>query len=276
MWLYGRPLQDKLGEACLRQEKKQKKGVHKNRSLVHEYPWLGRKKIYWAKERKEAALVQMAGAAIQSLIWSGRKHIIDLAGFNILSFMSVCRAIWAAWLRNTSDAELRVLQGLPRIPVDAQIIGIGEASKVWFDKLREGLDGDRRTTFISALGTWFSRSIREDKALSNPGHNGFSLLMSEFESGGWMIELIKNSRDHGDLIESEHTTKSNDQKPRRKWYLHPLLCPHFRIQFVRTKEPIYTDVHELEAIYNGSQKKGDAIKVARKKTGSSDIQRNLF
>jgi len=276
MWLDGRPLQAKLGEAWLRQGAQQKRGVHRNRALVEEYPWLGRGKIYWAKERKEAALVQMAGAAIQSLIWSGRKHIIDLAGFNILSFMSVCRAIWGAWLRNTSDAELKVLQGLPRIPVDSQIIGIGEASKVWFDKLREGLDGDRRTNFINALGTWFSRSIREDKALSNPGHNGFSLLLSEFEAGGWMITLIKNSRDHGDLIESEHTTKSNDQRPRRKWYLHPLLCPYFRIQFVRTKEPIYTNVHELEGIYKGSQKKGDVVRVSGKKAGRSDIQRNLF
>ena len=243
--------------------------------LVERHPWVDEKMKYWAKERKEAALVQMAGAAIQSLIWSGRKHILDLSGFNILSFMSICRAIWGAWLRGMSDADLKALQGLPNIPVDAQVIGINEASKTWFDKLREGLDGDRRTTFINSLGTWFSRKIRDDKALSNPGHNGFSLPLRDLDSDSWMVSLIKNSRDHGDLIESDHTTKSSDQKPRRKWYLHPLLCPYFRIQFVRTKEPIYTDIRELERIFANFQSNGDVIP-SIKRSDVTSRQHNLF
>lgn len=276
MWLGGQPLEAKLGEAWLRQKAQQKSGVHRNRELVDGYPWTDEKRKYWAKERKEAALVQMAGAAIQSLIWSGRKHILDLSGFNILSFMSICRAIWSAWLRNVSDSELKSLQGLPRIPIDAQIIGINEASKIWFDKLREGLDGDRRTTLVNALGTWFSRKVREDKALSNPGNNGFSLLLSDLDSDSWMVSIIKNSRDQGDLIESEHTTKSNDQKPRRKWYLHPLLCPYFRIQFVRTKEPIYTNIRELERIFHEFQADGDVIPSPKKTKENTDHQHQLF
>lgn len=65
-----------------------------------------------------------------------------------------------------------------------------------------------------------------------------------------LVSIIKTCRDHGDLMESSHTTKNKDQARRLKWYLHPLLCPFFRIPHVRTKEPIYTTLEELGSIYN--------------------------
>ena len=164
--------------------------------------------------------------------------------------MSLCRAIWAAWLRGTSDDELRTIH-LPRIDRGAQIIGIYEASRAWCDKLKEGADGENRTKFITALGSWFSQRIRHDKALSNPGHNGISLLQSEFEEHNFITDLIRNCRDNGDLIESIHTTKNPDAKPRIKWYLNPLLCPCFRIPHIRTKEPIYSTTGELQKIFDG-------------------------
>jgi hypothetical protein len=279
LWRKGDFLQAKLGEAWLRQELQQSKNIHKKRDLVEGCPWMEKEARYWVKERNEAALIQMAGAAIQALAWSGRQNIIDLAGFNILSFMSICRAIWNAWLRNVSDEELARLQGPPSVSTEEQIIGINEASKIWFDKLREGLDGDNRTAFISALGSWFSKEIRDDRALSYPGHNGFSLLRTELDGDSEIVRIIKSSLDHGDLIESDHTTKTRDQKPRKKWYLHPLLCPYFRIPFVRTKEPIYTSISELEQQFDDARSKGDKdmVKFRKKRRSSASTrQTQLF
>ncbi|BAN33983.1 hypothetical protein SCD_n00134 [Sulfuricella denitrificans skB26] len=242
------PLDAKLGEAWLRQREQQRKLVHKNPELATSRPW--RDRPYWKKERNEAALIQIAGDANEALVWSGERHIVDLSGWNILAFMSLCRAIWAAWLRDTSDDELRTTH-LPKIDSRAQIVGIYEASRAWCDKLKEGADGDNRTKFITALGSWFSQRIRRDKALSNPGHNGISLLQEEFEVHNFITDLIRNCRDNGDLIESAHTTKIPDANPRIKWYLNPLLCPCFRIPHIRTKEPIYTTTDELLKVFDG-------------------------
>jgi len=51
--------------------------------------------------------------------------------------------------------------------------------------------------------------------------------------------------DYGDLLEGTHTTKNKDRAPRLKWYLNPLLCPYFRIPYIRTKEPVYTNLVTL-------------------------------
>lgn len=242
------PLDAKLGEAWLRQRAQQTRMVHKNPGQATSRPW--RERPYWIKERNEAALVQLAGDANETLLWSGERHIIDISGWNILAFMSLCRAIWAAWLRSTSDSELQATY-LPKIGRNAQIVGVYEASRAWCDKLKEGADGDNRTKFITNLGAWFSQRIRRDRALSYPGHNGISLLQSEFDERNFITNLIRNCRDNGDLIESIHTTKNPNSKPRIKWYLNPLLCPCFRIPHIRTKEPIYTTVDELQKVFEG-------------------------
>lgn len=244
------PLNAKLGEAWLRQRAQQKANVHKNGNLAHTDPWLDEARKYWRKERNEVALVQIASAANEALIWSGRRHIVDLSGWSILAFMSLCRAMWAAWLRNVSDEQLRNTL-LPKMGREEQVIGIYEASRSWYEKLKEGADGDKRLQFMRALGTLFSRNMRRDKALSNPGHNGISLLTEEFEQRSFITDLIRMCRDNGDLIESNHTTKLKDARPRIKWYINPLLCPFFRIPHVRTKEPIYTTASELRKIYDG-------------------------
>jgi hypothetical protein len=247
------PLNAKYGEVWLRQRTQQKKGVHKDSSAASECPWTQDKYKYWRKERNEAALVQIAGAANEMLVWSGERHLVDLAGWNILAFMTICRSVWAAWLRRTSNEELQKTH-LPEIGRDEQCIGVNEASRTWAEKLKEGASGGQRYKLITALGTLFSAKIRNDRALSYPGHNGISLLQSEFDKKCSLTNLIKSCRDQGDLIESKHTTKTKDAKPRIKWYLNPLLCPHFRIPHVRTKEPIYTTLSELEKIYESEGK----------------------
>ncbi|WP_157806806.1 MULTISPECIES: hypothetical protein [unclassified Pseudomonas] len=243
------PLAAKLSEVWLRQKKQQKEKVYLSAKVDADLVWKERR--YWIKERNEAALIQLAGDAKEMLIWSGDRHILDLSGWNILAFMTICRAIWAAWLRSTPDEELQKTN-LPEISMDKQVIGIYEASRIWADKLREGADGDKRLSFINSLGAWLSTSIRSDRSLSYPGHTGFSIFKRDFEESLPVTDLLKSCRDQGDLIESEHTTKSPDGIPRIKWYLNPLLCPYFRIPHIRTKEPIYTTLDELNDVLVGN------------------------
>lgn len=264
------PLDAKLGEVWLRQRKQQKEKIYLLSDLDKILTW--KERTYWKKERNEAALVQIAGDAREMLIWSGERHIIDLSGWNILAFMTICRAIWAAWLRSTPDEELQKTS-LPSIDMNKQVIGIYEASRIWAEKLREGTDGDKRLAFITAIGAWLSSAIRNDRALSNPGHTGFSLYKSEFEQSNSITYLLKSCRDQGDLIESEHTTKSPDGIPRIKWYLNPLLCPYFRIPHVRTKEPIYTSTQELIDVLAG---KNTNSKDRKPEDSDPPVQSELF
>lgn len=263
------PLDAKFADCWLRQEKQQKIKLHKEANPEENAGW--RKKEYWIKERKEAALVQIAGASKEMLIWSGSNHIISLSGWNILAFMTLCRAIWASWLRNASDKELESIT-FPRISWEYQALGVHEASRIWNEKLREGARGEDRNRFIRSIGTWIAYKLRQDRALSNPGHTGFSLAKSDFENGGAIAQLIKYCRDQGDLIESEHTPKNISAKHRIKWHLNPLLCPHFRIPHIRTKEPIYSTCLELTKIYQADYKK---IQQSEKEE-DQPIQQNLF
>ncbi|MEE5107455.1 hypothetical protein V2J92_23180 [Pseudomonas alliivorans] len=264
------PLAAKLSEVWLRQKQQQKEKVYLSTTV--DLPLVWKDRPYWIKERNEAALIQLAGDAKEMLIWSGDRHILDLSGWNILAFMTICRAIWAAWLRSTPDEELQKTN-LPEISMDKQVIGIYEASRIWADKLREGADGDKRLSFINSLGAWLSSSIRNDRSLSYPGHTGFSIFKRDFEKSLPVTDLLKSCRDQGDLIESEHTTKSLDGIPRIKWYLNPLLCPYFRIPHVRTKEPIYTTLAELNDILVGNS---PSTKVKNIEGFDSPIQSELF
>ena len=253
LWNSGEPLEARFSDAWLRQDIQRKRKVAEDGALAQGTPW--RRTPWWAKERNEIALLQLAGERQQALIWCGERQIIELAGHNILAFMTICKSIWATWQRrNPEDAERRV--SLPDFSIDDQVIGITEASQIWFKKIQVGLEADQRARLVSALGGWFRRRMLDDRALSNPGHSGFSLLASEMNSQIPLVDLIKTCRDHGDLMESKHTTKNKDQSLRLKWYLHPLLCPLFRIPHIRTKEPIYTTLAEVQKIYHSQTKSG--------------------
>lgn len=247
LWESGEPLEAKFGEAWLRQGAQQKARVPQSGHLAAARPWKNRSQ-WWAKERNEIALMQIAGDRRQALIWSGDRQVVDMAGSNILAFMTICKSIWATWQRrNPREADKRGT--LPNFAVEDQAIGIQEASLIWFKKIQVGLEADRRARLISALGGWFRRRMLEDRALSNPGHSGFSLLATDLTDKSDLMATIKSCRDHGDLLESVHTTRNKDQAPRVKWYLHPLLCPLFRIPYARTKEPIYTTLSEVQQIF---------------------------
>jgi hypothetical protein len=246
LWNKGEPLEARFGSAWLRQTIQKRRNIAQSGEQATGLPW--RKSPWWVKERNEIALMQLAGERSQALIWSGERQIVDLAGHNILAFMTICKSIWATWQRrNPADADKR--SALPRFSTDDQAIGVTEASQIWFKKIQVGLEADQRARLITALGGWFRRRMLDDQALSNPGHSGFSLLDSDLMSDELIVSIIKACRDHGDLLESSHTTKHRDQAPRKKWYLHPLLCPLFRIPHIRTKEPIYSTPNEILALY---------------------------
>ena len=250
------PLSAKLGEAWLMQRSQVKAGVHRDDSLASAMPWKEPARRWWRKERNEVALMHLASETAQNLSWFGAQHIIGLSGWNILAFMSICRTIWSGWLRRSSSEAIEQVT-LPEIDSYEQVVGIYKASKLWVDKLREGQYGESRRKFVRVLGEWFAATLKRDKALSNPGHNGFSLLRSEFEQDSKINRTIRRCRDSGDLIESDHTSKTGSGK-RIKWYLNPIFCPYFGLPHIRTKEPIYCNLEMLrEKLVTGAQPTGD-------------------
>ena len=81
--------------------------------------------------------------------------------------------------------------------------------------------------------------------MSYPGHNGFSLTQSELQSVEDVRQFLEDAVDYGDLYDAPHTTKSGDRRQRVKWYLHPILSPHFKIHESHIKEPMYVNIEEV-------------------------------
>src|SRR5688572_7921360 len=110
-----------------------------------------------------------------------------------------------------------------------QSIGIIEASNDWHNELANDERGGRnRKKFVSLLGTIFFKTLIEDKAMSNPGHNGFSVDLTELTNSPFS-SFLKECSDYGDLYDSPHTSKLKDKKKRWKFYLNPVLSPYFKI-----------------------------------------------
>lgn len=200
---------------------------------------------WWRKERVEMALVQIAGRCQERPIWSGKSEVIELSGGNILTFLNICQNIWDT---NNQLGRRNHDTGLARIDDDLQAIGILKASGYWLRKiLREtGRSGDR-SRFVQLLGTLLARGLHADRKMSNPGHNGFSVPDDELAAPAFAFvqNLLLEMVDYGSLVASSHTTKEKDRVPRTKFYLNPVLCPHFRIHYKRLKEPFYVHAAEV-------------------------------
>jgi hypothetical protein len=131
-----------------------------------------------------------------------------------------------------------------------QAAGIQAASAYWYEKIPERPKGNDRQRFIDILGRLFQTRLYGDKAMSNPGHNGFSLPKEELEErtpGTWTpaIRFLNEAVLHSDLYEIPHTTKEKSRKQRIKYYLHPILSPYFKIPESHVKEPIYIHIGEI-------------------------------
>lgn len=268
------PLSARLGEAWARQNGESKEVVMHKIPRKTPYPW---DKQWWRKERIEQALLQIASRNNQSIQWYGKEDILSLSGGNILAFIRLCRHIWEVWIRDTNT---ETFEKLIRIDRQIQAIGIIEASHTWFDDLSTEKGGKHRKLFIHFLGSYFYKKMVEDLAMSNPGHNGFSLSLEELEKNTKVSSFLNEASDYGDLYDAPHTSKLKDKRERKKWYLNPILSPHFRIPSVHTKEPIYATTKEVarwitESAREGSSRSKSMLIKTKSEKGTSQMRLDL-
>lgn len=213
-------------------------------------PW--QSKPYWYKERVPLALMQIASANRQALMWSGEDDVLNLSGGQILVFLFLLQHIWDAWLRDKRSAE----DGEFKFPIedDVQSQGVLEASIEWRTKQIEGPNALRRKGFVDALGEHFYVSLIDDKSMSYPGANGFSLSNSELDQRSDLSAILSEAAGFGDLYSSEHTSKRKGER-RTKYYLAPILSPYFRIPSVHTKEPEYISIEQVKKWLEGPTQK---------------------
>lgn len=212
-------------------------------------PW---EKAYWKKERIRQALLQLAGHCGQRLKWCGYKDILALSGGNILVFVSLCQHIWESFLQSERGKPEQDHTDLQHGEIDGsvQAAGIQAASAYWYEKIPERPKGNDRQRFIDILGRFFQKRLYADKAMSNPGHNGFSLPKEELEEGliaSWTpaVRFLNEAVLHSDLYEIPHTTKEKNRKQRIKYYIHPVFSPYFKIPESHVKEPIYIHIRDI-------------------------------
>lgn len=206
-------------------------------------------KKYWYKERVAHALMQIASANRQALIWSGEEEVLNLSGGQILVFLFVMQHIWDAALREGRRSHTGVIDFPIEFAVQGQ--GILEASYEWRNKQIEGSSARQRRTFIDALGAYLFNNMIDDKSMSYPGANGFSLREDSIQKDEEVDKLLRESVGYGDLYSAPHTSKTPGEK-RTKYYLAPILSPVYRIPSVHTKEPEYTTTAQVRKWMEGT------------------------
>lgn len=262
------PFNARLAEAWVRQKGKQKQSVIHNIPISKPYPW---EKQWWKKERAEQALIQIASRNNQQLMWFGKEDILSLCGSNILVFLQLCRSIWDVWIRDTYNTEQT--DNLPQFDIEIQSIGVIETSNAWYENISLEKGGRDRKIFINFLGSLFYKTIVEDIAMSNPGHYGFSLDVEELERDPELRKFLNEATDYGDLYDAPHTSKLKDKRERIKWYLNPILSPHFKLPSVHIKEPIYISINTVKKWRSSclEEETSPSTKIrSRKKKGNSN------
>ena len=234
------PLSAKLGVAWLEQQA----GARLRRPAPNtversELPWESAKRDWWRQERNHLAVLQIAARTRQRLNWAGEDDVLLLSGGNALIFVSLCREIWEEWGKYEPPKD-RQSDAIPQVPHAAQEVGIRNASDLWFSKIREQPDGHSHQRFVEVVGRDLKRGLLGDRAMSNPGHNGFSVAVGDLLGFPRVDRFLGEAVDYGHLFDAPHTTKEKDRRERRKWYLSPILCPHFQIPAKHKKEPRYT------------------------------------
>jgi hypothetical protein len=194
--------------------------------------------------------MQVAWANRQRMVWAGRDDVTALSGGNILIFVSICQHIWSAWASSNRDlleADEGEIVATPEVEGSLQAIGIQDASKHWYNKIKERTGRSKqRQRFIDRLGRLFRAEMLDDDHLSYPGHNGFSLRLEDLNSDEMILQFLNECVNYGDLYDAPHTTKTKDRRPRRKWYLNPVLSPHFQLPVSHVKEPMYVTIARVK------------------------------
>ena len=225
-----------LADVWISQRKKQGKGLpEKPPTDERSFPW---RRPWWEKERHAALLTQIASACRQRKLYGGWNTMMTLSGGNVLVFINLCREIWDHWDR----VQTRTGTQITVISADLQSQAVRFVANVWLDKQRESPRGATRRDFVVRLGVALRKALIHDRSLSYPGGTGFSVVERDWTEDVAVRTFLEGAVDYSALVDSVHTTKEKDGKPRRKWYLFPILCPNFEIPAIRTKEPRYVTV----------------------------------
>lgn len=232
------PISAKMGEAWVRQnaDKREISG-----EIVRFEPWSSRQ--WWKKERKQQALLQVFSLCGQKLVWYGSADVVSLSGRNILTFLSICQFVWAELLRSLEDGPHSLPKNMDPI---IQTLGINSASDYWFRKIKaEPKGGDDRNRFANEIGNMFRKNLLSDRNMSYPGNNGFSLPLNSVESEPLVESFLSDCVAFGVLESRSHTPKSRSRGQSEKWYLSPILSPHFQIPAAHIKEPRYATIEDV-------------------------------
>lgn len=237
------PLTAKLGIAWYHQQfNRVKSGETESVGTLDfggELPWSSPGKIWWRKERRELAVLQLATANRQRVPRYGKKDIIELSGANILVFASICQHIWDCYLRDITNRPDILNDAFP-IDWMLQDEGVRSASDTWHEKIAdEPWVGNSLQAFIDEVARYLGDKLRRDVAMSYPGGNGFSLSNRELLSTPQVEWILSEGTGRGFLIQRRHTSKTRARGESTKWYLHPVLSPYYELTLTHTKEPVY-------------------------------------
>ena len=245
------PLEAVLAAAWGRQKGSPFKKEHRNEPppTKSPYPW---ERVWWRKERLALGTLQLAARRQQRMLWWGCDDIFALSGGNISCFIHICHEVWDQFLKDErtrpENQRSNPLKG-ETIDKITQAVGIQNASAIWYRKLAEQPGGDVRRRFIERLGNFLRKKLREDKSMSHPGGNGFSLASSDLEAqkspNKEIWHFLREAVGFGDLTSAPHTTKEKSGRHRLKFYLSPILSPAFQIPVAHTKEPLYWKVEDI-------------------------------
>lgn len=217
---------------------------------AREAPW-NAAKIYWRKERYPQAVLQLISRHQQRMLWWGEPKVLSLCGGNILRYITFCRVTWDFWQRLTDGSNSLPGEARSIVPIPIQSRAILEASRKVHEALKRQPGqpaGDVRSRFLDKIAAWLRDRLIDDKAMSNPGQNGFSLRASDLEAHDGLRQLIEEAVGWGDLYEMDHTSKIKSDRasdPRKKYYLNPALSPFYELPEAHTKEPVYAKLDDI-------------------------------
>jgi len=248
-------LSAKLGEAWFRQkiaadlkvQKKTKLTVTKfDPNEVFQRPWESR--AWWKKERVALAVLQIAAANAQRVLFFGEADIVALSGENILAFVSICREIWESWgLANADEISTAKDAAFPPFDMLRQDAGIRKASGSWREKIAASPQGNTLQRMIDTMGDRLHRQLIEDRQMSYPGANGISFAEHDLESDLEVKRLLHDATAEGFLLQRDHTPKHLTRGKSVKWYPHSILAPYYELTVAHTKEPLYLSVAKFRA-----------------------------
>lgn len=169
-----------------------------------------------------------------------------LSAGNISIFLSICHEVWDVFLRAERRRPARkrrdpIIEG---IDPNVQAVAIQTASAEWYEKITEHPEGHDRQRFVEFIGRDFRKRLLGDLAMSYPGRNGFSIALEELDTIPVVKRFLQEAVDYGDLYDAPHTTKEKSRRPRRKWYLSPILSALFQVPESHVKEPYYCKAAE--------------------------------